>query len=780
MERWVQDVRYSVRALRLAPVVSMAAVLSLALAIGAATGIFSVVDGVLLKPFPVKAQERLLVVWTSKPERAFAHWPFSYAGYQGMRERLRTTSGVGAHPYAGVLTAVLHLDDGSAMPVQRTAVTGEWFDVLGVRARAGRLLTAADDQVGAPNVVVLSAGLAERLFGSAAAAVGRSVRIQEHAFAIVGVTPVDFDYPRTAEAWVPAVRFRDTPEVAWDLVVRVGPDFTIEQTRADLAAALRTLPPESGPLGSTEKQVIHAQAFADAVVGDVRSTLLILGGAVLLMLIVAGVNVANLLLVRGLARRRELSVRAAVGATRRRIFQQLATEAMVLAAAGAVPGILVAYLSLSAFLALAPPELPRVAQIAIDARALGFAAGAAAAVAVLFGVLPGLQTATIEPAEVLRAPESSAAWGTRQYWLRHGLVVAQIAVATLVLSTAGLLGSSLNRMQRLDPGFAARDVVLADVAIPSSRYADAAALQRAMVRLAAHAATLPGISHASAVVTPPFAGTGGVDATVFAEGQTIGESASPLVNYEGTDSTYFATLGLPILQGRGIEERDREGSELVVVVNQTFARLFWPDGNPVGRRINRLESSDSRSPWRTVVGVVADARYRDMTTVRPSIYVPYGQGIPVSPGYLAVRTPLPRLLAVPLARPRFQSALVACFAGLALVLSVVGTYGTLSFFVRQRRREIGIRIALGAAPATVRRLILRHGLTMGLVGVLLGLCAAVAAGDLVQPLLFGVAPTDRLVLVATAAVSLVATVAATVVPIQVAMHTNPLLVLRDE
>ncbi len=424
MERWVQDVRYSVRALRVAPVVSMAAVLSLALAIGAATGIFSVVDGVLLKPFPVKAQERLLVVWTSKPERAFAHWPFSYAGYQGMRERLRTTSGVGAHPYAGVLTAVLHLDDGSAMPVQRTAVTGEWFDVLGVRARAGRLLTAADDQVGAPNVVVLSAGLAERLFGSAVAAVGRSVRIQEHAFAIVGVTPVDFDYPRTAEAWVPAVRFRDTPEVAWDLVVRVGPDFTIEQTRADLAAALRTLPPESGPLGSTEKQVIHAQAFADAVVGEVRSTLLILGGAVLLMLIVAGVNVANLLLVRGLARRRELSVRAAVGATRQRIFQQLATEAMVLAAAGAVPGILVAYLSLSAFLALAPPELPRVAQIAIDARALGFAAGAAAAVAVLFGVLPGLQTATIEPAEVLRAPESSAAWGTRQYlatsWPRSG------------------------------------------------------------------------------------------------------------------------------------------------------------------------------------------------------------------------------------------------------------------------------------------------------------------------------------------------------------------------
>ena len=370
---------------------------------------------------------------------------------------------------------------------------------------------------------------------------------------------------------MPAVRFRDTPEVAWDLVVRVGSAFTIEETRAELAAALRTLPPESGPLGSTEKQIIHAQPFADAVVGDVRSTLLMLGGAVLLMLMVAGVNVANLLLARGLARRRELSVRAAVGATRRRILRQLATEAMVLSAAGAVLGILVAHLSLSAFLALAPPELPRVAQIAIDARALGLLRGrrcgrrpvrSAARIADGHYRTRGGASGTREQCRVRDAPVR----------LRHGLVVAQIAVATFVLSTAGLLGSSLSRLQRLDPGFAARDVVLADVAIPSSRYADAAALQRAMVRLAAHAATRPGISNASAVVTPPFAGTGGVDATVFAEGQTIGESASPLVNYEGTDSTYFATLGLPILQGRGIDERDREGSELVVVVNLTFAR----------------------------------------------------------------------------------------------------------------------------------------------------------------------------------------------------------------
>jgi putative ABC transport system permease protein len=806
VDRLAQDVRYGIRALRAAPVVSMAAILSLALGIGAATAVFSVVDGVLLEPFPVKDQGRLLVVWTSKPERGFDHWPFSYASYEGMRERLRTTSGVGAHPYAGTLTAVLYLDDGSAMPLERTAVTGEWFDVLGVRARAGRLLTAADDQVGAPRVVVLSSGVAERLFGSAPDGVGRTVRIQENTFTVVGVTPADFDYPRTAEAWVPAVWFRHIPEVAWDLVARVAPGFTIQQARADLASALATLPPESGPLGGTTDQVINARPFADAVVGDVRPALLMLGGAVMLMLVVAGVNVANLLLVRGLARRRELSVRAAIGASRRRILRQLATEAMVLAGIGAVLAIVVAHLSLGALLALAPAELPRLASIGIDARALGFAAGAAMAAAVLFGMLPALQTASIEPAEALRAPDGSAVRGTRRYWLRHGLVVAQIAIATLVLSTAGLLLRSFDRMQRLDPGFAAQDVVLASVAIPPSRYAEPADLQRAMVRLAGHAGTLPGISQASAVTTPPFAGTQGVDATVFAEGQAFDESTNPIVNYEGADSAYFATLGLPILRGRAIDDRDREGSAPVVVVNETFARLFWPGRDPLGRRI-KWGSSKSESEWRTVVGLAADARYRDLTSVRPGVYVPYGQGIPVSPGYLAVRTsspataagsirravadyepgaavvsvtPLPRLLAAPLARPRFQSALVACFAALALGLAVVGTYGTLSFFVRQRRREIGIRMALGAAPSDVRRLVLRHGITIGTLGVLLGSAAALAAGRLVQPLLFAVAPTDPLVLIAAAAALLAATAAATVLPTRLATRTDPLLVLRDE
>jgi putative ABC transport system permease protein len=806
MEALLADLRYGLRMLRKSPAFALITIGTLALGIGATTAMFSVVDGVLLKPFPVKDQDRLLVVWTSKPERGFKHWPFSYASYLGMRERLRTVGGVAAHPYAGALPAVLHLDDGSAMPVQQASVTGEWFDLLGVRARAGRLLTAADDHIGAAHAVVLSSGLAGRLFGNVSDAVGRRVRLQETTFTVVGVTPADFDYPRSAEAWVPAVWFRDSPYAAWDLVVRIAPGFTIDQTVADLTSALATLPPETGPLGGVDNQVIHAQTFADDVVGDVRPALLMLGGGVLLMLIVAGVNVANLLIARGLARRRELSVRAAVGASRVRLLRQLATEAVLLAACGAIVGLFVAFFALKALLVLTPAELPRVAQIGLDWRALVFTAGIAALAGVLFGMLPAFQTARVEPAEALRAPDGSAAPGTHRYWLRHGLVVAQVAITMLVLSTAGLLLRSFDRMQRLDVGFIAQDLFLAEVAIPPSRYPEPADIQRAMMRLAEHVATLPGISHATAVSSAPFAGTQGVDATIFAEGQPFDESANPLVNYEGADRSYFATLGLPILRGRGIDWRDRAGSQPVVAVNEAFARLFWPGKDPIGRRI-KLDSSRSESPWLAVVGLVADTRYRELTNVRPSIYVPYAHGIPVSPGYLAVRTtspasaagvirqavsdqepgaaivslePLPRLLAAPLARPRFQTALVACFAALAMLLSVVGTYGTLSFFVRQRRREIGIRMALGAAPSNVRHLVLAHGLTIGALGVMLGTAFALTIGRLVQPLLFGVTATDPLVLIGTASLLLVVVFTATLLPTRLATRTDPLLVLRSE
>ena len=807
MGNLLRDAKYALRSLRKSPGFAFATIATLALAIGATTAMFSVVDGVLLQPLPVEDQNRLLVVWTSVPERGFDHWSFSYTSFVGIRERLRTVAGVAAQPYAGTLPAVLHFDDGSAMPLQRTAVTGAWFDVLGVRARAGRLLAEADDRAGAARVVVLSGGMANRLFGGAEAAIGRTLRLDEDAYTVVGVTPVEFDYPRGAEAWVAAVWFRDSPFVAWDLMVRIAPGFAPEQTIADLTSAMRTLPPEAGPLGPvTPKQIVHPLPLADDIVGAVRRPMLMLGGGVLLMLIVAGVNVANLLVARGMARRRELSVRAAIGASRLRLVRHLAMESVLLTCTGAAAAVVVGRVALRGILALAPPELPRVAQIAIDGRSVAFTGIAAAFVAVVFGTLPAIYATRTRTTDALLWRDSGPGIASSRRWFGRALVVSQIATTMVVMLGAGLLFKSLSRLERLDVGFQPRNLFLAEVALPSSRYPAPSDIQRAMVSLGERVAVLPGVIHATAVATPPFAGTQGVDAVVFAEGQVIGESTSPVVNYEGVDASYFPTVGVRILRGRGIDSRDRAGSAPVVVVSQAFGRLFWPGMDPIGRRL-KWGSSRSNNPWLTVVGVAADTRYRELATVRPTIYVPYAHGIPVSPGYLAVRgsnaavvasivrkaiakdesggvlvrvDELPLLLSAPLARPRFDTTLAGCLAALALVLSLVGIYGLLSLLVRQSRREIGIRIALGATSSSVRGLVLRPAIRMSAAGILLALIVVLPLGRLIQPVLFDVELTDFHVLGATVASLFVAVICATTIPMRAAVRTDPLTVLRTE
>jgi predicted permease len=383
-----------------------------------------------------------------------------------------------------------------------------------------------------------------------------------------------------------------------------------------------------------------------------------------------------------------------------------------------------------------------------------------------------------------------------------------------------LLLRSLDQMQRLDLGFAASDMALVELDIPPSRYrvnaedpyeamlASTLMHQRNMMRLAERVSTLNGVTSATAVYMHPFAGNAGADAIWYAEGQSVEASNdNPYTNYEGVDGAYFHTMDLSVVRGRGIEASDRRDTPLVVVVNRAFAELYWPGEDPLGKRI-KGGLADSGAPWRTVVGVAGDARYRELTELRASVYVPYEQGIPVMPRYIGIRTagdagavaqairqtiaeeepsasivgitPLPGLLTAPLARPRFQSALIASFASLGLILSIVGTYGVLAFFVRQRAREIGIRVALGAEPSSVRRYVLRQGLTIGALGVTIGLVGAVLAGRVVESLLFGVSTLDPLVLSATGAALIAATFAASILPARQALRTDPFLVMRSD
>jgi predicted permease len=809
----IHDLLYAIRALRARPGFTLTVVLTLALAMGATTAVFSVADGVLLKPLPVADQDRLLVVWKAVPARGFEHMPFTFASFEEVRDRLLTAGGVAAHPYHGASRAVLERD-ATTEPLHVTGVTGEWFDVLRVRARAGRLIEPTDDRMGAAPVLVLSSASAARLFGSDAAALGQIVHVNDVAHTVIGVAPAGLEFPAGSDAWAAATPFflnalpdarslHDANRIAWDLVVRAGDGAGIAQVRAELDALLPTLATESASLGVQE---IRSRAFDDAITGDVRPALLAIAAAVALVLVVAGVNVANLLLVRGLTRRRELAIRIVAGASLGRIVRQVVAEIMVLVMAGAMAGMMVARFALRGLLTLAPEGLPRIALVSIDGRALLFTLVLVIVTSLLFGLLPAWGTASARTlaGAALRASGADAA--RQGYRVRHSLVMAQIAITVLVVWAAGLLLRSLDRMQRLDFGFGAENVVLAEVVLPPGRYALEADHQRAMVRIARRVAALPAVGSASAVVTLPFSGSGGVDAVFFAEGQSQPASSNPYANYEGVDAAHFTTMGLAVRQGRGIEETDREGSPRVVVVNEAFARLYWPGEDAIGRRI-KLGGPEVPSEWHTVVGVVADTRYRQLTTLRPGVYVPYEQGIPVTPRYIAVRTaasygvagavrtavadeepgadivaitPLPRLLAQPLARPRFQSALATAFALLGLLLCANGTYGVLSFFVRQRTREIGIRMALGAAPQRVRQWVLRQALLIGGTGILAGIAAALLAGRLIESLVFDVSTTDPLVLTAAAAVILFATLAATVLPTRFATRTDPMLVMRAD
>jgi putative ABC transport system permease protein len=799
------DTRFALRTSLRNPGFTLLVIVTLGLGIGATTAVFGVVDGILLKPLPVKDQRELLVAWTSIP--GFEHWPFSYAAFDGMRERLRTASGIGAHPYASPMPVVVDTNR-EARLLQVTAVTGNWFDVLGVRPIAGRLFGTQDDHIGAVPVLVLSSGVARRLFGSISNALNRTLAVDGSTYTVVGVAPADFEYPHSTEAWTAATPFItrrehvtslfDANRVRWEAVARVAPGYTPAQTRAELASALATLPRESTTLSP---QMIRTASFADVVLGDVRRGLLMLAAAVLFVLIVSCANVANLLLVRGIARRHELATRVAIGANRSRIIRQLATETLLLAACGTAMAIFVADATLRLLLALAPTDLPRLSQIQINGRVLTFSAGIAMLVAMIVGIVPAFQRAAL-----LRMPDGRLGLGNDRYWLRHGLVIAQIALTVVMMSAAGLLLSSLDRLRQIDIGFDPKDVELVDVALPPSQYPEPFDQQRMLMQLAKRVAVIPGVAGATALYEHPFAGSEGADISVFADDQSFDKTTKPFVNYEGVDSAYFATLDLPILQGRGIEDRDRAGTESVVVVNEAFARLFWPGSDPVGRRI-RWAFEGSKGDGRRVVGLAADTRYRELTTTRPTVYVPYEQGIPISPRYIAVRTngpidvagairravsnedpgskvigitPLPRLLAAPLVRPRFQFTLIASFAILGLLLSVVGTYGVLAFFVGQRTPEIGIRMALGAKPSSVFRLIIHQGLLVGVIGVSVGIAAAAAAGSFLQPLLFGVTAHDPLVLSAAAIAIFAITIVAAVPPARVAMRTDPWLVIRNE
>jgi putative ABC transport system permease protein len=783
-----QDARFAVRSLRRRPVFLASAVATLALGIGANAAIFSVVDAVLLKPLPYAAPDRLVRVWPD------GRVPLG--AYDIVRERSRAYSALaGADPGRDVsLTG-----DGPPERVSRSLVTPNVFDVLGVRPALGRTFAAEERQPGRGRVAMLGDALWRSRFGADPRVIGRPITLDGAAYTVVGVMPPGFRFPNAdVQLWTVAVAEPSSPSYWWGtylmLVGRLAPDATPARARAEANAVFPRVR-ESFPLRMPDSwgRDVDVVPLRDALVGPARPTLLMLLGAVSLVLLVACVNVATLFAERSAGRRREIAVRAALGAGRRRIARQLLTESAIVAAAGAVAGFALAALALHALVALLPPGTPRIEEVGIDLRVLGVTAVLAVASGLASGALPARSVARADVHAALR--DGTRATGDVSSAPR-ALAAAQIALAVVLVCSAGLLIKSFWRMRQAELGFRADRVLAAEIPLPIVS-ADTTARVRAFYDdVLRRVEAMPGVRAAALANGLPFGGGAYFAAMAVEDHPTPPGVEPPLPIVTWSSDAYLRTLGIPLRRGRALGATDREGAPRVALIDEEAARRYWPGEDPIGRRIRYVWENQ----WITIVGVVGRVRRDSLSAApAPSIYLPMRQAVATSMR-LAVRVDasvdvaaLDRALHAAVAavdstvpvgavRPlkRFTMVLSGAFAAVAVLLGAIGVYGVVASGVVRRRREIGVRLALGAAGTQVLRLVLREGAAVTATGVAVGLAGALAAGRLMRGLLFGVAPADPVILLAVPALLAIVALLASLAPALRATRVDPLSVIRTE
>jgi predicted permease len=810
LEQWQHDLWLAWRGLRRARGFTFAAVLTLAVGVAGTTVMFTLIQGVLMRPLPVRNQERLIIGWQELRSVGFGHWPFQTSDIIAIAREsqlLESVAGVdynGSQPYVTV-------ENGSATFINGVSVTGDFFRVLGVEPILGRALNRADDMSSAEKVLVISHGLWQRRYGSSPAVIGRTLTVREHQFRIVGVMPREFEYPRGADAWLTSSALTSMLtnaafRVDLDLIARLRPGVTIAQATSELTGSIARLE-ASAPAGGPRGRTPVLRSFTDVVVGDVRMAMFVLFGAVGLVLLIASANVANLLLLRGETRRGELAVRAALGAGRGRLARQLLAESVVLAFIASALGLGLTSWSLQTILQLVPDGLPRVESVRIDAGVVLFTIAVAFFSAALVGLVPALSSTRADLAAQLRSGIRGAA-GTAARQGRRALVVAQVALAVTIVVAAGLLTRSLIRLQAVDMGLAADRLVFVQLAMPQAKYGARDRHLQFLNEVIAQFEAAPGIEGATPVNTPPFAGTGGWDLPVFAaEGQSAEQAAkNPSLNLEAVHANYFDTFNVAVVLGRRFAETDRQGAPNVVIVSEDVAARTWPGQNPIGKRL-KFGGVAFPEPWRTVVGVARLTRYRELAERRATLYLPAEQFLvaaqmlvlrtssplslvtplarerirAVDPDVLVMRVaPFAEMLQGPLARPRFNALLIGVFGVVALLLASIGLYALMAAYVRQRYTEIGIRVALGATAGDVRSHVLGEGLRLAGVGAAIGLVGAVSATRVLRSLLFEIHPLDPAALVSAALLLVGVAAVASYLPARRAMRVNPAILLRTD
>jgi putative ABC transport system permease protein len=805
------NVRFVLRGLLRSPGFTTVAVLTLAIGIAGVTVMASLIRSVLLQPLPVDDQDRLIVAWKRPATESFGHQPFGADAVRAVKEHARLFESAAAFGYNGAMQFVT-VESGVAAYTQVAAVGGDFFAVLGTEPLLGRTLAREDDVSGAEHVLVIDESLWRRRYGESRDVIGRRVMVQERPFTVVGVV-ANLDLPRGAEAWMSLRTFTEiTPnpfriagERDHDLLARLRPGVSVEQARAELTGILREVD-SAGSQDLARGSLPFVQLYPDLVHGNVRAPMFLLAGAVALVLLIASANLSNLMLMRAEARRVERALRAALGQNRAGLVAEVVLECTAIGLAAAILAFGVTWSGLRLVVALGPTELSRIDAAPFDWLVILSAVLLAVLTAIVAGLLPSVLLARRDLVTALGQSGRLVAPATRIG--RRALVVAQVGLAVVILAGAGVLTRTLLQLQTIDMGMATDRLVFVELFFPKEKYADAVRTRAFFEELLTRVRAIPGVEAASQVGVLPVAGLSGWDTPRFAaEGQGPEEAAgNPALNLEEIYPDHFQTLGVQLLRGRAFTTTDTEDTPNVAVISDDVAQRVWPGQDPIGKRL-KMGGVDSTDSWFTVVGVARPTRYRELVTPRPTLYVAASQFINAGKN-LALRTtassdvvagavresvrsidadvhvlrtePFSTFLKGPLARPRFVAWLSDIFGATSLLLAAVGLYAVMAAFVRQGRREIGVRVALGAGTNDVRRLVLAEATSLAGLGVLLGLTAAVATSSILRELVFGVSPIDPASL-SGAVILLALTVgAACYFPLRRAARIDPVELLRAE
>lgn len=813
MDRIVQDTRYAIRTFRRSPGFTLVAVLALALGIGASSAIFSVVNAIVLKPLPYPQPEQLVQIWmrfTGIGIPNNQNW-VSAPEYMDLQQN-NSLSHV-----AAIDTNSFNVTFGNAPKrVEAAVVTPNFFPLLGIQAQLGRTFLPEEGLAGRSHVVVLSDGMWRRRFAADMSVIGKNLIMNGQNYTIAGVLPRDFQYPRDTEVWTPLVFSRE--DLSGDsrgnhglqVVARIRQGLTMDQMRSDMAAVSQRIIEQHRDYPYKDYNfAVLTIPLLEQQIGDIKTALWVLMAAVGLVLLIACANVANLLLVRASAREREIAVRQALGVGRARLVQQLLTESTILGLLGGVAGLAVAYWTLRVLVALSATSFPRMAEVRMDVPVLLFTVVVSLATGILFGLAPAFQVSRTDSHAALKEGGRSGTSGASSHRLRSALVVGELALSLTLLAGAGLLIRSFLRLQEVDTGFRSDGVLTMRIALPSEKYSKVEQTRAFYREILDRIRRLPGVDSAGAVTGLPLSGTGW-SGTITVDTQAVPEKdRTPEADQRPVMPTYFEAMGIPLIRGRYFDSRDTETSARVAIIDETMAKTYWPNQDPLGKRIHS-GGRGGRSPWATVVGVVRHVRYRTLESPsRVEFYWPYAQ-TPFALGTMSLAihtTSDPRMLieavrrevlsldpdqpvyrirtmsdlvSESVARRRLSMSLLAIFAGVALLLAAVGIYGVMSYSVAQRAHEVGIRLALGASKPQIIRLILSNSLWLTLSGVVLGLIGSLAMTSLMKTLLFDVTSTDPLVFVAVASLLTATGIIATLIPAFRATSRDPLTALRQE